>query len=276
MHPQQHNNFANTTTGVLHPVVSTPDRAMSEENIVRALRINDTTYLTIEREMDAQLQSLNISGAGLHTQTGRSLLKQVFYQIHTRWPEVFNELPEQDKSQALHSMAHICNRKRRNGAPPSAGTSTPSHAPSSKMQQTPVRYLATPGDIHQQLQQHAEPTPPTATPQGPPQIFGTSTIIAERTDGSGAFVVCRPSDLLEEPRSPEDITVNDVKFMPFIDLLQHDDDVMFDPALDKLVHTFTGGRTKGVSNEVIWRVALEELHRKGVDPYVFRIYKRTN
>ena len=244
---------------------------MDEAQIKRVLNLDDKAYLAIERELDGQMMMLNISGAGLLTQGGQTLLKQAFFHVNSAeaFSPFLSPVPEQDRSSALTSMAYIANRKRRNGHPPS------SVVPQSNYQRKPpppststVSGVSIISDMSQQ--------PParlvSREPAGP---FGLTTIIAERAEGDGAFVICRPGDLVEHSKPAEDITVNDVKFMPFIQLLQHDDDVMFNAADDdRIVHTFTGGRTKTVSNEVVWRVALEEMHKNGSNPFVFKIYKR--
>ncbi|KAL9081534.1 MAG: hypothetical protein Q9159_007282 [Coniocarpon cinnabarinum] len=252
--------------GRLHSPFVGNDR-MTEDQIMHALHLDQDSYLAMERELDTQLMALNISGAGLLTQGGLSLLKQAFYQInsHPRWAEALSHVTEQEKTNAMSSMAYLVNRKRRNGHPPSLAQ--------------PKRY-APRKSLQSPLQQSTSSTPytsPLTVPatREPSAPFGMTTIIAERVEPGGAFVICRPRDLLNEEKAPEDITSNDLKFMLFIDLLQHDEDVMFN-ALDddKIVHTFTGGRTKTVSNEVVWRVALEEMHKRGSNPFVFKIYKR--
>lgn len=258
----------------------TPERILNEANIKRTLHLSDSNYYGIERDLDAQLSALNISGAGLHTPSGQNLLKQAFYQVHLRWPNVFNDIPEQEKTRALTSLAHICNRKRRNGNPPYTGSpvtpQTQLPGPKRSHYPNPGTSPVTPGNVSQMGQSPGvmPESLPSVAPSKPVQVFGTTTIIAERSDGEGAFVVCRPSDLIDEPKSAEDITVNDVRFHRFLALLQGDDDVMFDDAQDKIMYTFTGGRTKAVTSEVVWRVALEEMLRKGMDPFVFNIYKR--
>ncbi|KAI9672112.1 MAG: hypothetical protein M1831_001925 [Alyxoria varia] len=258
----------------------TPQRVLDEPNIRQTLRINDQTYYAIERALDQQLDSFNISGAGLNTGSGQALLKQAFYQVYIRWPDVFNDMPEGDKVRALTSMAQICHRKRRNGNPPYAsGVDSPVATP---VQGRNSNLNATPGSLNSTPQGVSPTTPATAPMQAPsfqPKPFGTVTIIAERNEGStmGSFVVCRPSDLAHEQsrnKTTEDLSVNDVQFLAFIRLLQTDDDVQFNPTEDKIMFTFTGGRTKSVQNEVVWRVALEEMHRRGMDPLVFSIYKR--
>ena len=239
---------------------------LDEDEIMRLLNIDRALYLEMECELDAQMVSLNIAGAGLHTEGGRTLLRQGFYQINQKWPEQMNAIAERDKTNAMTALAYIANRKRRNGQPPSAATPKTNHCPQRTVSNT-VQQLARASD--------SAPAPSVTVMQQPSQPFGLTTIIAERIEDGGAFVICRPGDLIEEPKEPNDITVNDVKFMPFISLLQHDDDVMFNAADDdKIVHTFTGGRQKTVSNEVVWRVALEEMHRNGANPFVFKIYKR--
>ena len=258
----------------------TPERILNEANIKRSLRLNDQTYYAIERDLDAQLAALNISGAGLHTPSGQNLLKQAFYQVHLRWPNVFNDIPEQEKTRALTSLAHICNRKRRNGNPPYTGPPITPQNPASAPKRPGTHANAgaspmTPGAVAQLGQSPGIKADPLAFMEPKPlQCFGTTTVIAERTDSESAFVVCRPSDLVDEPKAGEDITVNDMRFHRFLALLQGDDDVMFDEGTDKIMYTFTGGRTKSVMSEVVWRVALEEMHRRGMDPFVFSIFKR--
>ena len=254
-----------TTSTKETPVPLATNERMDEDAVIRMLRIDESTYLVMERELDAQMMRLNLSGAGLITTTGMKLLRHAIVHMNGQFPEVLQGIQAQDKRLALTSMAYICNRKRRNGEAPNLFTPR-----QNKLSRKSLMH-STPG-----LQGGVGPIAPMFTsPQQPETHFGAVTIIAERAEQGGAFVVCRPSDLIEELKDPGEITANDVKFGPFIQLLQEDDDVLFNATNDdKIVYTFTGGRTKAVSNEIVWRVALEDMHKKGMNPYVFKIYKR--
>ena len=276
--PQQAQMTA-AAAGLSNP---TPERTLNEDTIKRTLRLSDPTYYAIERDLDAQLAALNISGAGLHTPSGQTLLKQAFYQVHLRWPNVFLDIPEGEKTRSLTSLAQICNRKRRNGNPPYTGPITPHGNSTTSKKQLPLNGVnatspMTPASAPQLGQSPSVMGELGAMSAGGSRAqhsFGTTTVIAERANTAGAFVVCRPSDLIDEPKAAEDITVSDMRFHRFMALLQGDDDVMFDENEDKIVYTFTGGRTKALANEVVWRVALEEMHRRNMDPLVFQIFKR--
>lgn len=250
------------------PVPLSASERMNESSIMHTLHIEEAVYSTMEREFDAQMISLNLSGAGLLTNSGMKLLKQVFIHMNGQFPDILQRISAHDKRVTLTSMAYICNHKRRNGEVPNLPT-----PPSSSVQRKVLSRSVS----------RSQPNTPGITiapmfnrsnSQEPSQLFGLTTIIAERAEPGGSFVVCRPSDLIQDPKEPESITVNDVKFIPFISLLRQDDDVLFNATNDdKIVYTFTGGRTKTVSNEIVWRVALEEMHKKGMNPFVFKIYK---
>ena len=275
------NNFAASPTPTTNANLTPSSQGgqnMSEETIKRTLGLDEMTYTGIERDLDTHMMALNLSGAGLHTASGLKLLRQAFAHIKHDHGHRMKPVPEAENTACLTSMAYICNRKRRNGQPPNSSLATP---PSTNVQRKAVAQLAQRAHLSAMSPTGSPASPPTAARdnqvQGPPQPFGHCTIIAERAEpkGNGAFVVCRPSDLIEEPKPHDEITVDDVKFMPFIDLLQHDEDVLFNAANDdRIMFTFTGGRTKTVSNEVVWRVALEDMHKKGLNEYVFKIYKR--
>lgn len=218
------------------------EKALTITDIKRALHLDESTYNALERTLDSQMEALNVSGPGLHTMTHRTLLRQAFEQVFSLFPALFAGLPDTERTRILSALTQVVNRKRRQ-----ANNS-----------------LTTPITSFQSAQASSSLT----------STFGTTTIISERADGARTFTVCRPSDLSDIDKPAEDITVNDVNFERYILLLNEDDDVMFNSQYDKIVHTFTGGRVKTVSNETVWKVALEEMHRKGSNPIVFSIYKR--
>ncbi|KAI9716597.1 MAG: hypothetical protein M1828_007630 [Chrysothrix sp. TS-e1954] len=222
---------------------SSPAKVLTDKEIRASFMIGDEAYLQLEENLENRMEALNMFDSNLDATSYKKLLHEAIDQIRNAFPNVFHELNslEPDEARKLTLMSQMLHRRRRQSELPSVFSSM------------------------------AGPRGPPSRSSREPAPFHTATIIAERDDPQRQFVVCRPKDLVSEKEAGAAITVDDLQFTSFMTLLANDEDVQFDPRLDRIVHTFVGGRAKNVTNEVVWRVALEEMHRKGAEPLIFTI-----
>ena len=216
---------------------------MSDRDIRASFNLGDDAYAQLEKALEARMEALNLFDTNIEAVMYKRSLHEAIDQIRNAFPNAFHELNGMDPEEIrkLTLMSQMLHRRRRQTE--ALSMYSPSVRP---------RMQASPGS--------RDPLP-----------FHATTIIAERDDPERAFVVCRPKDLVGEKELTTTVTIDDVRFDLFMALLENDDDVCFDQRLDRIVHTFVGGRAKNVSGELVWRVALQEMHAKGSSPLIFTI-----
>jgi hypothetical protein len=225
----------------------------------------DAIYSAMEQEMVEH----GLLGGRLNTIPSKTRMHNLSSMIYTRFPSVFDPVPQAWKDRCLLAMAQKCNYNQKR-----------------RVSQRPLR----------RTDPKPTPEPPQALPDakyedsidsdGPTSQRLDSILIYVYHQDAQKATLCRPQDFLTtatSPPAPGTATgpapprpvrdVNDLHFCAFERVLA--DDVGYDSARDQISYVYGDGQEIVVRSERAWRSALDYMHRAGVRPHFpFAIRRR--
>jgi len=232
--------------------------------IKTGLKLDNNGYNTIYTVLEEELRKEELLGLKLNTVARKKKLEKVLENIVKEYPALLHSnLSKKTERLCLEAFARRCNNNQRRRLK----ETNPSPLANSDSGTTPNTCLTS---LH--------PRPPSPQPHFPrshstrlpvaDNLLGKTAIFVQRNPG-GQHTIYEPQDLIMEDKEIEAISINDLQFDIFVDMLR--EEMGYNEAVDTIIYRFPDQKAVEIKSQRPWRVALREMFWAGWSRFTFDI-----
>jgi hypothetical protein len=226
--------------------------------IKTGLKVDDNGYNAIYAALEEELVNKSLFGLKLNTVARKRQLEYVLENVIQQFPDIFNSTPSKWTRKCLEALARKCNTNKRRRLP-AANPSLPVNSESSttlneRLSPSPLKRIP------------PKPQPKYILPTS--NRFGNTMIFVRRNLGEQSTIF-QPRDLMSEDKELEAISVNDLQFDIFVNMLQ--EEMAYDKAMETIVYQCGDEDKVEIKNERVWRAALSEMFCRGSTRFTFDV-----